>query len=93
MPIGTPRVLIGPLTCRASLLILVPFGLFFRDFLSWELHLDVFLTRILKLIPFILIIRCLKPLQQNVFLVTNFSEEKFFVTENLHLVTKFEFHH
>ena len=32
-------------------------------------------------------------LQQNVFLVTNFSEEKFFVTENLHLATKFEFRH
>ena len=32
-------------------------------------------------------------LQQNVFLVKNFSEEKFFVTENLHLATKFEFRH
>ena len=32
-------------------------------------------------------------LQQNVFLVTNFSEEKYFVIENLHLVTKFEFRH
>ena len=32
-------------------------------------------------------------LQQNVFLVMNFSEENFFVTKNLHLVTKFEFRH
>ena len=32
-------------------------------------------------------------LQQNVFLVTNFSEEKYFVIENLHLVMKFEFRH
>ena len=32
---------------------------------------------------------CEKTLQQNVFLVMNFSEEKFFVTKNLHLVTKF----
>jgi len=58
--ISIPRVQIGPLTCRAPLPILVQFGLFFRDFLSQELHLDVFLTRILKLIYFILIIRSLK---------------------------------
>ena len=33
------------------------------------------------------------PLQQNVFLATNFSEEIFFVTENLHLVTKYKIRH
>jgi len=60
MPIGTPRVLIGPLMCQAQFPILVQFGLFFRDFLSQELHLDVFLTCILKLIPFILITKSLK---------------------------------
>ena len=32
-------------------------------------------------------------LQQNVTTVTNFSEEKFFVTKNLHLATKSEFRH
>ena len=32
-------------------------------------------------------------LQQNVFLATNFSEEIFFVTENLHLVTKYKICH
>ena len=57
---NSPRVSIGPLKCQAQFPILVQFGLSFRDFLSQELHLDVFLTRILKLIPFILIIRSLK---------------------------------
>ena len=32
-------------------------------------------------------------LQQNVFLATNFSEEIFFVTENLHLATKYIIRH
>ena len=32
-------------------------------------------------------------LQQNVFLATNFSEKIFFVTENLHLATKFIIRH
>ena len=47
MPIGTPKVLISPLMCQAQFPILVQFGRFFRDFLSHELHLDVFLTCIL----------------------------------------------
>ena len=34
-----------------------------------------------------------RALQQNEFLVTNFSEEEFFVTENLYLATKYEFRH
>ena len=42
--------------CRSQFPILVQSRLFFRDFLSREL----FLPRILKLIPFILIIRSLK---------------------------------
>ena len=33
------------------------------------------------------------PLQKNVFLAMNFSEEIFFVTENLHLATKFIIRH
>ena len=32
-------------------------------------------------------------LQQNVFIATNFSEEIFFVTENLHLATKYIIRH
>ena len=32
-------------------------------------------------------------LQQNVFLVTNFSEENFFVTKKYHIVTKFKLRH
>ena len=32
-------------------------------------------------------------LQQNVTTVTNFSEEKFFVTKKYHIVTKFIFRH
>ena len=32
-------------------------------------------------------------LQQNVFLVTNFSEEIFFITKNLHLAKKFIIRH
>jgi len=60
VPIGTPRVLIGTLKCRAQFPTFVRSGLFFRDFLSQELHLDVFLIRSLKLSPFILIIRSLK---------------------------------
>ena len=46
--IGTPRVSIGTLKCRAQFPTLVRFGLSFRDFLSRELHLDKFLTRIPK---------------------------------------------
>ena len=34
-----------------------------------------------------------KTLQQNVFIATNFSEEIFFVTENLHLATKYIIRH
>ena len=51
---GTPRVPTGPLGCRAPLPFFVRFELSFEDFLSWELHLDVFLTHILKLIFFYL---------------------------------------
>ena len=34
-----------------------------------------------------------RTLQQNVFSVTNFSEENFFVTKKYHLAMKFIFHH
>ena len=48
VPIGTPKVLIGTLKCQAQFPTLVQSGLFFRDFLSRELHLDAFLTSIPK---------------------------------------------
>ena len=42
VPIGTPRVPIVTLKCEAHFPLLVQFGLFFRSFLSLELHLDLF---------------------------------------------------
>ena len=40
-----------------------------------------------------IICKILFTLQQNVFIATNFSEEIFFVTENLHLATKYIIRH
>ena len=60
VPIGTLRVLTGPLGCRAPFSILVRFGLLFGGFLSQEMHLDAFLIHILKINPFFWIFRSLK---------------------------------
>ena len=76
--IGTLRVSTGSLGYQALFSILVRFGLLFWGFLSWEMHLDMFLIRILKINPFFLDIQVFK-----VIIIDKYSKKTYLSTISL----------
>ena len=79
----------GELTCKrgeekSELDTHTPLSPLFSDFFSFEFLSWSYLAKRLYLV---------EGLQQNVTIVTNFSEENFFVTKKYHIVMKFIFRH